>query len=47
MKEIFYPGVTKSVVAMLLKGATPGPRKQISAGQGLIHISVTTENGES
>ena len=30
-----------------LKGATPGPRKQTSAGQGLINISVTTETGES
>ena len=32
--------------AELLKGATPDPRKQTSVGQGLIHISVTTENGE-
>ena len=30
-----------------LKGATPGPRKPTSAGQGLIHRSVTTETGES
>ena len=30
-----------------VKGATPGPRKQTSAGQGLIHISVTTETGDS
>ena len=30
-----------------VKGATAGPRKQTSAGQGLIHISVTTETGES
>ena len=30
-----------------LKGATPGTRKQTSAGQGLTNISVITETGES
>ena len=30
-----------------VKGATPGPRKETSAGQGLINISVVTETGES
>ena len=34
-------------VANVLKGATPDPRKQTSAGQGLINISVTTETGDS
>ena len=36
-----------SIVEKAVKGATPGPRKQTSAGQGLINISVTTETGES
>ena len=32
---------------LTLKGATPGPRRQTSAGQGLTNISVITETGES
>ena len=39
--------VVGGVVGRLLKGATPGPRKQTSAGQGLINISVITETSES
>ena len=31
----------------MVKGATPGPRKQSSALQGLTNISVTTETGEN
>ena len=33
--------------SLLLNGATPGLRKQASAGQDLTNISVTPENGES
>ena len=31
----------------VVKGATLVPRKQTSAGQGLVNISVTTDTGES
>ena len=34
------------LVGPVVKGATPGPRKQTSAGQGLKNISVITETGE-
>ena len=34
------------IFSLGLKGVTPGPRKQNSAGQGPINISVTTEKGE-
>ena len=40
------PGTVATGVPMF-KGATPGPRKQTSAGQGLTNISVITETGES
>ena len=33
--------------AFLLKGPTPSPRKQTSAGQGPINISGITKTGES
>ena len=43
------PGLMKYVnqLPTELKGATPGPRKQTSAGEGLIKIPVITETGES
>ena len=43
----FPLSVVLNVSTEWFKGATPGPRKQTSAGQGLINISVTTETGES
>ena len=39
--------VLENGVRTHVKGATPGPRKQTSAGQGPINLSVTTETGES
>ena len=42
-----WGGGLRRAEVTVVKGATPGPRKQTSAGQGLTNISVTTENGES
>ena len=42
-----YFRCTYSDRPMLKAQLTPGPRKQTSAGQGLINISVITDTGES
>ena len=40
-------GSKRGAFLFKVKGTTPGPRKQSSAGQGLIDISVITETGDS
>ena len=44
--EAVFSSSGLQLISLVVKGATPGPRKQTSAGQGVVNISVITETRE-